>query len=137
MTMYHTGLAEVVRRDARYAYEAYEFIFEALKFTQIQLNRLPRQAAGETPGPQHHIRGRELLDGIRVYAQRQFGLMARTVFRMWGIHRTDDFGEIIFNLVDAELMSKTDEDTREDFHGVYDLDAALVDGYEIQIEDAE
>ena len=54
----------------------------------------------------------QLLDGLRLYALREFGLMARVVFRMWGITRTDDFGEIVFNLIDAELMSKTTEDTR-------------------------
>ncbi len=137
MTMYHTGLAEVVRRDPRYAYEAYEFVFEALKYTQLMLKRLPRHAAGETPGPQHHVRGRELLDGIRLYALRQFGLMAKPVFCMWGIKQTADFGEIIFNLVEAELMSKTDEDTREDFHGVYDFEKVLVQDYEIQLEETE
>jgi uncharacterized repeat protein (TIGR04138 family) len=135
--MHHPGLADVARRDPRYAYEAYEFVFEALKYTQMLLNRVPRQAVGEEPGPQHHVHGRELLDGIRQYALRQYGLMARTVFRMWGVRRTDDFGEIIFNLVDARLMSKTDEDRREDFHAAYDFDQALVDGYEIKLDEAE
>ena len=60
--------------------------------------------------------------------------MARTVFRMWGIQKTGDFGDIVFNLVDAGLMSKTDEDCREDFRDVFDLDAALVQGYQIQID---
>jgi uncharacterized repeat protein (TIGR04138 family) len=137
MTTYHPGLAELVRRDPRYAYEAYEFVFEALKYTQVMLNRCPRYSAGEEPGPQHHVRGRELLEGIRLYALRQFGLMARTVFHLWGIKRTGDFGEIIFNLVDANLMSKTNEDSREDFHDVYDFDSALVEGYEIEVEEMD
>ncbi len=63
--------------------------------------------------------------------------MARTVFHMWGIQRTDDFGDIVFNLVEAGLMNKTDEDTRKDFHEVYDLDQALVQGYRIELEEAE
>src|SRR5262249_16780940 len=118
MTMYHVRFAEIVRRDPRYAYEAYEFLFDALKFTALQLDRLPPE--GQEPGPDHHIGGRELLEGIRQFALRQFGLMARTVFHLWGIERTDDFGEIVFNLVEARLMSKTDEDSRSDFHAVYD-----------------
>jgi uncharacterized repeat protein (TIGR04138 family) len=61
--------------------------------------------------------------------------MARTVFRMWGINRTDDFGEIVFNLVEANLMSKTARDDRRDFHDVYDLDEALVKGYRIPVTD--
>ena len=34
MTMHYPGLAEIVRRDPRYAYEAYEFVFAALQHTQ-------------------------------------------------------------------------------------------------------
>jgi uncharacterized repeat protein (TIGR04138 family) len=60
--------------------------------------------------------------------------MARTVFRLWGIERTDDFGEIVFNLIDAGLMSKTDKDDRSDFRGVYDLDQALVEGFQFRLD---
>jgi uncharacterized repeat protein (TIGR04138 family) len=136
MTMHHTRLADVVRRDPRYAYEAYEFVFEALGHTQKLLGRVPREAGGETE-PQHHVSGPELLDGIRDLALRQFGFMARTVFRMWGIDRTDDFGEIVFNLVESELMSKTEEDSRADFRGVFDLDEALVQSFRIQMDQAD
>jgi uncharacterized repeat protein (TIGR04138 family) len=134
MTMYHAGIAEVVRRDPRYVYEAYEFVFESLRHTQVLLNRVPQEGSGEEPGPRHHVKGRELLEGICDYALKQFGLMARTVFRLWGIERTDDFGAIVFNLVEANLMSKTDEDSREDFHDVFDLDEVLVASYRIQLE---
>jgi uncharacterized repeat protein (TIGR04138 family) len=137
MTIHHAGLAEVVRRDPRYAYEAYEFVFEALGHTQQLLGRVPRLGSGE-PEAHHHVTGPELLEGIRDLALRQFGLMARTVFHMWGIHRTDDFGEIVFNLVEANLMSKTADDNRNDFRDVYDLDQALVHDYRIEIkEEAE
>lgn len=137
MTMHYSGLAEVVRQDPRYAYEAYEFVFAALTHTQKMLGRTARTEAGAEAGPQQHVRGRELLEGIRILALREFGLMARTVFHMWGIEATDDFGEIVFNLVKSNLMSKTDEDGRCDFHNVYDLDKALVEGYRIQIEEGE
>jgi uncharacterized repeat protein (TIGR04138 family) len=134
--MHHAGLAELVARDPRYAYEAYEFVYEALNHTQKLLGRTaptdPAQVEKE-----HHVSGKELLEGIRDLALREFGLMARTVFHLWGIQRTDDFGEIVFNLVEANLMSKTDEDTRQDFHEVYNLDQALVQGYRIELEEAQ
>jgi len=134
--MHHSGLAEVVRKDPRYAYEAYEFLFAALHHTQKMLGRQPReQQAPEGAEQHHHVSGRELLLGVRDLALREFGLMARTVFRMWGIQRTDDFGEIVFNLVESNLMSKTQEDSREDFHEIYDLDKALVEDYRIEVED--
>jgi uncharacterized repeat protein (TIGR04138 family) len=78
-----------------------------------------------------------LLEGIRDLALREFGLMARTVFRRWGVEKTDDFGEIVFNLIEATLMSKTNDDSRRDFQGVYDLDRALLDGFRIDLDEAE
>ena len=141
MTMHHAGIAELVRRDPRYAYEAYEFVFDALTHTQKLLGREPPEEAENAFAaelePQYHVTGPELLEGIRALALREFGLMARTVFRLWGIARTDDFGEIIFNLVESGLMSKTDEDSRADFHNVYDLDKALLQGYRIQLDEAK
>jgi uncharacterized repeat protein (TIGR04138 family) len=131
MTMHHPKLDELVRRDPRYAYEAYEFLFAALAHTQRALGRVP-PPEGPAPEQDYHVSGPELLEGVRDLALREFGLMARTVFKMWGINRTDDFGELVFNLVEAGLMSKTEEDSRKDFHAVYDLDEALVRGYRIE-----
>ena len=139
MTMFHAGLAEVVERDPRFAYEAYEFLFHALHHSQKMLGREPPEPAEGTPRPgdsKYHVSGQELLYGVRDLALREFGLMARTVFRQWGIQRTDDFGDMVFNLVEAGLMSKTDADNRADFHNIFDLDQALVQEYRIQLDEA-
>src|SRR5215471_9295907 len=105
MTMHHPKLAELVKRDPRYAYEAYEFVFEALGHTQRLLGRVPAEEEASVGDPQYHVTGRELVLGIRDLALREFGMMARIVLRMWGINRTSDFGEIVFNLVEGKLMS--------------------------------
>jgi uncharacterized repeat protein (TIGR04138 family) len=135
--MHHPKIAALVQRDPRYTYEAYEFVFAALAHAQKELGRAPAPDGGEhrpAAGRSHHVTGAELLRGARDLALREFGLMARVVFRLWGIERTDDFGEIVFNLVEAGLMSKTDEDTRADFHNIFDLDQTLVHDYRIQVE---
>ncbi len=142
MTMHLPKLDDVVRRDPRYAYEAYEFVFAALAHTQKMLGRVPPPEGtvevAKGAEKDYHVSGKQLLEGIRDLALEQFGLMARTVFHVWGIDRTDDFGEIIFNLVEANLMSKTPQDSRRDFHAVFDLDEALVRHYKIEVkEDAE
>src|SRR5947209_2921233 len=118
MTRHYTEIADIVRHDPRYAYEAYEFVFAALKYTQELLGRLTPDEPGAGPEPHHHVSGPELVRGIRDLALREFGLMARTVFRLWVIDRTDDFGEIVFNMVEARLMSTTEEDCRGDFQAV-------------------
>ena len=131
--MHHPKLDEVVHRDPRYTYEAYEFVFAALAHTQRQLGRVPpKEGAVE---PDYHVSGPQLLEGVRDLALREYGLMARTVFRTWGINRTADVGEIVFNLVAANLMSKTAEDTRNDFRDVYDLDRVLVDDFRIEVRE--
>jgi uncharacterized repeat protein (TIGR04138 family) len=139
MTFFHAKLAEVVQRDPRYAYEAYEFVFQALQHAQHLLGReAPDDAPpAEAAEAKHHVSGPELLEGARALALQEFGLMARVVFKMWGINRTDDFGAIVFNLIEAELMSKTSHDTRADFHNVFDLDQALVQDFRIVMDHAE
>jgi uncharacterized repeat protein (TIGR04138 family) len=150
MTMHHPKLADLVRRDPRYAYEAYEFVFAALAHTQKMLasSRGPAATAaraettheeGEEAGGAvgHHVSGPELLEGARDLALREFGRLARVVLHLWGIDRTDDIGEIVFNLVDAKLMSKTATDQRSDFHAVYDLDQVLLRDYQIRLDETE
>src|SRR5687768_11548878 len=94
LTMDHPGLMEVARRDPRYAYEAYEFLFEALAHTQKMLGRVAEPTrAGESP--ENHVSGQELVMGILDLARREFGRLARVVLHLWGIDRTDDVGEIV------------------------------------------
>jgi uncharacterized repeat protein (TIGR04138 family) len=137
MSTYQARLAELVLEDSRYTYEAYEFVFAALSHTQRQLGRVPSEDQAGTTEVQYHVSGRELVEGIRDLALREFGLMARVVFKMWGIRNTGDFGEIVFNLVEANLMSKTDQDNRQDFQDVYDLDQALVQGFQLELDELE
>jgi uncharacterized repeat protein (TIGR04138 family) len=137
MTTFLPRLLEVVRHDPRYAYEAYEFVFAALDYTQCGLGRAHDRARELKIEKQQHVSGRELVLGIRELALREFGLMARVVFRLWGINRTGDFGEIVFNLITANLMTKTEHDSRDDFQNVYDLDRALTEDFRIQVDEAE
>jgi uncharacterized repeat protein (TIGR04138 family) len=108
-------LAQILVRDTRYHRDAYLFLREALDHTQKKVH----QGRKVTP---RHVTGQELLEGIREYALNQFGPMTLTVFNEWGLRRCEDFGEIVFNLVDASLLSKTEQDSRKDFEGVYDFD---------------
>jgi uncharacterized repeat protein (TIGR04138 family) len=61
--------------------------------------------------------------------------MAAVVLRMWGVRRTDDFGELVFNLIDANLMNSAPEDSREDFRDLFDLEEVLRDGFRIVVEE--
>ncbi len=135
MTSFIKKLVPVVQRDPRFAYEAYEFVFQALEHTQKLLGREPHDENADPGDASFHVSGRQLVEGICDCARHEFGLMAGVVFRMWGIRRTDDFGAIVFNLIDAELMSRTPEDSLADFHALFDLDEALLNGFRIVVEE--
>lgn len=80
------------------------------------------------PPEGRHVTGQELCMGLRDLALQRFGPLARTVLASWGIHSTEDFGRLVFALVDAGLLRKTDEDSLDDFRGVYDFDEAFGQG---------
>jgi uncharacterized repeat protein (TIGR04138 family) len=137
MSMLPPRLVEMAQQDLRYACEAYEFVFEAMDHAQKMLGRVPGPEEMNDPGPEYHVSGRELLEGIRDLALRDFGPMARVVFRLWGIRHTDDIGEIVFKLVSAKLISQGEQDSRDDFHDAFDLDQALGQEYRIELDEAE
>jgi len=110
---FNKKVEEIIKKNARYKYDAYVFVMEALWFTQ---NKLKRKG---------HVSGRELLGGIRELAIEQYGPMTKTLFKHWGIRETQDFGEIVFNMVENGLMRKTEKDSRNDFKNVYDFSEAF------------
>jgi uncharacterized repeat protein (TIGR04138 family) len=81
-------------KDPRYPREAYIFVREALDHTQ-------RILAKEKQDKIRHVSGQELLAGLRDFAAAQFGPMAMMVLEEWGIHSCQDFGELVFNMVET------------------------------------
>ncbi len=112
-------LEKIVAEDPRYQREAYLFVREALDHTQKKLTKQER-------GSVRHISGQELLEGIREFAVNQYGPMAVMLLNDWGISRCEDFGEIVFNLVERNVLAKTEKDSRGDFTGAYSFHDAFV-----------
>ena len=109
-------IEQIVAKDPRYHRESYFFVREALDHTRKLIARTPRKS------DVRHVTGQELLNGIREHALHQFGPMTLTVFEAWGIHRCEDFGEIVFNMVETKLLAKTEQDSRDDFKEGYHFD---------------
>jgi len=103
--------------DGRYRLEAYQFVREALDW---QVSRL---------SVRRHVSGPELLEGVKRLAWERFGPMARTVLNHWGLVDGEDVGRIVFQLVDAGILSKTEDDRLDDFAGVVRFDDAFEAGY--------
>lgn len=112
-------LTQIVREDPRYSKEAYVFL-------RVSLDHAVKLYCKPDHGPGRHVTGPELLEGLRQCALKEFGPMAFTVLKTWGIHRTDDVGELVFKLIDRGLLGKTPQDKQEDFAAVYDFQEAFV-----------
>jgi uncharacterized repeat protein (TIGR04138 family) len=115
---FEEALAKIAATDPRYHREAYLFVREALDHTQKTIGKDAR-------GRIRHVTGQELLSGIREYALQQFGPMTKMMLEEWGIRACSDFGEIVFNMVEAGWLAKTDKDSRADFLHGYDFDEAF------------
>src|ERR1044072_7756269 len=127
-------LEEIGDEVGLYPIEAYEFIHSGLAYTVQKLHGTPAQIEEKLKKGEKksiHVTGRDLSEGLREFALLRWGMLARTVLKRWNITRTDDFGRIVFALVENGHMSKTDEDTIDDFKNVFDFATAFDDNYRI------
>lgn len=113
------ALDSIVASDRRFHRDAYVFLRDALDYTTKQQKKSRGAAV-------RHVAGPELLEGVRLYALKEFGPMALTVFSYWGISRCEDVGAMVFNLIGAGIFGKTEQDSIEDFKSVYDFQEAFV-----------
>ena len=104
---------KIYEADPRYKPDSYEFVLQAVEYTQKIL------------GKNGHVSGSQLLEGIRKFALKQYGPLAKTVLHHWGITTTADFGTIVFIMIEHRLLSKTAEDSPKDFDNVYEFDSAF------------
>lgn len=116
-------LEEIAHSDRRYAFEAYQFVFEALDYV------LANPGCRRSPLGRH-VTVTDLLEGMRRFGLEHYGPLARCVFESWGVYATDDFGEIVFRLIDKNLLHQGEHDRREDFAGAFDFHEVFEAGYQ-------
>ena len=117
LTQYAKSLEALLQRDTRYPLQAYGFAMAVLNDT---VSRLPKA---------RHISGQELAEGFRHFALEQFGPMTLAVMDAWNLHSTEDVGNLVFNLIEIGLLSKTADDRLEDFHQIYTFQEAFGGSY--------
>jgi uncharacterized repeat protein (TIGR04138 family) len=116
-------LERIAAEDGRYSLEAYVFLMNALDLVSSRTEM------------KTHVSGEDLLQGVREYGQHRFGPTARLVFEHWGVRSTGDFGNIVFSLVDAGILGKSETDSPEDFIGVYDFSDVFEKQYDWKLEE--
>jgi uncharacterized repeat protein (TIGR04138 family) len=118
-TGFQEAVEEICLQDKRYHQEAYVFLRDSLEATMKR-----RKKTRKDPGS--HVGAQELLDGFRIHAINEFGPMSLMVLNYWGLQSSEDIGIMVFNLVNAEVFGKTDEDTIESFRDVFDFTEVFV-----------
>jgi len=127
MTEQDIDIKTILDRAGGYSPSCLPFIRDGLAHTVEAVHGRTEMELMELEDEHRHVTGQQLCIGLRDHAVRQYGMLAKAVLNKWGIYETRDFGQIIFAMVDAGLMRKTDEDTLEDFDGVYDFDEAFAE----------
>lgn len=122
----------ILEQDPRYPREAYEFMFDALNFTQL---RIAQRLGERASAVQRHVSARELCEGACQFALEEFGLLAPTVLGQWNVTTTADLGNLVYNLIAAGEMSQSEEDRPEDFHDLFDLPTMLKEGFMLVLEE--
>ena len=146
------AMRSLLREDARFKMEAYQFIREALQFAGRRKSDMGEESAKvgvetksvEAGGEQNvgggaaaiddprHVTGGQLCHACRDYALDQFGALAPLVLGSWGIESTSDLGELVYNLIRIGQMRKSDSDRREDFNDVFDFETAFEPAFDLE-----
>lgn len=116
---YSKTVERIIENDPRYKRDAYFFLNEVVihagnnnDFVNSSYSR--------------HVSGQELLEIFRKYALEQFGPLALEVLNDWGLHSTEDVGEVVFNMIENKLLGARKQDSRDDFANGYDFRQAFI-----------
>jgi len=130
---------QIRSRAASYPPEAFAFVREGLYYTVQSVHGEPVTPVGKAAEGQilvmktqvdprderRHVSGQQLCLGMRDLAIQRYGLLARTVLQRWGVRRTEDFGTMVYAMIDRGELKNSPNDRFEDFQGVFDFDEAF------------
>ncbi len=111
---FEEAVSQYLLEDPRYPAEAYFFVRDGFEYVARGLV--------EKEGAPRHLSGRELSDGLKEFALDEYGPMAFFTLGQWNIHKTADFGEIVYNLIRMGRFSQNKGDKKSDFDDLYDFD---------------
>ncbi len=130
------AMRKLLKDDPRYKIEAYQFIRESLQYAHEHMDVIAPQDSDDSEAARH-VTGQQLCEACRRYAIEQYGYLSKMVLANWGLHKTSDFGDLVYNLIRIEQMRKSDTDRREDFDDVYSFDTAFEPEFEMASRDED
>jgi uncharacterized repeat protein (TIGR04138 family) len=121
---FQEAVEKIVAHDQRYRIDAYLFLREVMDVT---LKRQKKQRKELRP---MHVSVAGLLEAFRSLALKEFGPMALTLLEYWGVKSSADIGQIVFNLIEAGVVGKTEDDTLAAFSNGFDFKEAFVNPFQ-------
>ena len=109
-------------KDPRYQPQAYEVVRQGLDHAQKIIHGEPKKGRSAT---NRHVTGPQLLEGFRLHVLETYGPMAYPLLHNWGLRKSADFGNIVFNIIDTGLFGRSEDDNLEAFSNVYDFKEAF------------
>ena len=101
-------MARIRARGGSYHERGYIVVLGAVEFLQSRLDA------------RRHVSAAELAWACRDFALEQFGMLASAVMTHWGIHTTDDFGQIVFMLERRNIEGRNARDIAADLTAAFD-----------------
>ncbi len=117
-------------RASEFSESAFDFVRDGLKHTVQSLqdataSQSNAQASVAGTDERRHVSGQQLCLGLKDLAIQRWGLLAQTVLKRWGIVQTNDFGTIVYAMIDRAELKSSARDSIDDFKSVYDFDEAF------------
>jgi len=109
------SLQEIAIQDGRYSPKAFEFVSEGLKYT-----------VKKSDTKNKHVSGQKLCEGLRQFALKKWGGLAKTVLNSMGVNTTRDFGEIVYLMIEHKSMKAQPGDTIDDINNIYSFEDAFI-----------
>lgn len=117
MINYNTAVKKICEKDPRFHPDAYDHLKDALDYTVkgiMEREKAPR-----------HVNGAELAFGFRDYTLKEYGPMSKSLLKEWGVGKTRDIGDMVFNLIEHHVFSREEGDSPSDFDAIYTFKQAF------------
>jgi uncharacterized repeat protein (TIGR04138 family) len=114
-------------KDQRYSPQSYHLVRMALDLAQKQVHGEEKKSGKKA---NRHVTGKQLLEGFRSHALETYGPLSFALLNNWGIKKSVDVGNIVFNIIDTGLFGRSPEDKIEDFTNIYDFKETFLKPFE-------
>ncbi len=134
---FEEAVTRVLKTDARFPREAYRLISVALEHAvrALHADRRDGTASDETDASgRQHVTARQLAIGFRDFVLNEYGPFAKGILDDCNLHSTDDIGIVVYNLIAVGAFGKTERDSIDDFHALYDFHETFVEPFLAQYE---